>query len=228
VELPRNTLLTSTGGVPRTQGCPPAKGCLGDANNIAIQRISDDRQADEAMGSRSWWSSPYAEFRATLTYSTGRIPSTSEESRTCISLSLVDAHSCLGAQLARMEAQVVLRQPLDSTSRFELLSEELPLHPSPILRGYTALPLRLTPRESTGPSAAAPPGPDGDRCGHEPGTSFWCGVHAGQVLDVSVEPLLSVKPVDDREYSLPSLRERERMENHEAGTFAGLLTATLT
>ena len=41
---------------------------------------------------------------ATLTYSTGRIPSTSEESRTCISLSLVDAHSCLGAQLARMEA----------------------------------------------------------------------------------------------------------------------------
>ncbi|MGO9284377.1 MAG: cytochrome P450 [Mycobacterium sp.] len=55
-------------------------------------------------------------------------------------------HFCLGAQLARMEARIVLAHLLDSTSSFELLSEELPLHPSPILRGYTELPVRLTPR----------------------------------------------------------------------------------
>src|SRR5271156_6152670 len=55
-------------------------------------------------------------------------------------------HFCLGAQLARMEARIVLAHLLDSTASFDLLSEELPLHPSPILRGYTKLPVRLTPR----------------------------------------------------------------------------------
>jgi cytochrome P450 len=55
-------------------------------------------------------------------------------------------HFCLGAQLARMEARIVLAHLLDSTSSFDLLSQELPLHPSPILRGYTELPVRLTPR----------------------------------------------------------------------------------
>ena len=54
-------------------------------------------------------------------------------------------HFCLGAQLARMEARIVLAHLLDRI-RFDLLSEELPLHPSPILRGYTELPVRLTPR----------------------------------------------------------------------------------
>jgi cytochrome P450 len=56
-------------------------------------------------------------------------------------------HFCLGAQLARMEARIVLAHLLDSTASFELLSEELPLHPSPILRGYTELPVSLTPRK---------------------------------------------------------------------------------
>jgi len=56
------------------------------------------------------------------------------------------SHYCLGAQLARTEAWIVLEHLLDSTSSFELLSEELPLHPSPVLRGYTELPVRLTPR----------------------------------------------------------------------------------
>jgi cytochrome P450 len=55
-------------------------------------------------------------------------------------------HFCLGAPLARMEARIVLARLLDSTASFDLLSEELPLHPSPILRGYTELPVSLKPR----------------------------------------------------------------------------------
>jgi cytochrome P450 len=49
-------------------------------------------------------------------------------------------HFCLGAPLARLEARIVLARLLDSTASFDLLSEELPLHPSPILRGYTDFP----------------------------------------------------------------------------------------
>jgi hypothetical protein len=45
-----------------------------------------------------------------------------------------------------MEARIVLAHLLESTSSFDPLSEELPLHPSPILRGYTELPARLAPR----------------------------------------------------------------------------------
>ena len=55
-------------------------------------------------------------------------------------------HFCLGAQLARDGSADRSRTSSDSTRRFDLLSEELPIHPSPILRGYTKLPVRLTPR----------------------------------------------------------------------------------
>jgi cytochrome P450 len=55
-------------------------------------------------------------------------------------------HYCLGAQLARMELRAVVSHLLDECSSFELLVDEPPMHPSPIMRGYTALPMRLTPR----------------------------------------------------------------------------------
>ena len=83
---------------------------------------------------------------ATRTFSTGRIPSMSGRDPNPHFAFSRGPHFCLGAQLARMEARIVLAHLLDSTASFDLLSEELPLHPSPILRGYTELPVRLTPR----------------------------------------------------------------------------------
>jgi cytochrome P450 len=53
-------------------------------------------------------------------------------------------HYCLGANLARLEAQVAVGTLLDHTRRFERVDDApLPLHPSPVFRGVTSLPLRL-------------------------------------------------------------------------------------
>jgi cytochrome P450 len=53
-------------------------------------------------------------------------------------------HYCLGANLARLEARVAIGALLARTSRFERRGDELlPLHPSPVFRAVTQLPLRL-------------------------------------------------------------------------------------
>ena len=55
-------------------------------------------------------------------------------------------HYCLGANLARLEAQVALDALLARTRRFERTTPDpLPLHPSPVFRGVTSLPVRLEP-----------------------------------------------------------------------------------
>ena len=53
-------------------------------------------------------------------------------------------HYCLGANLARMEAQVAIRVLLQRTTRFERTDDDrLPLHPSFIFRGFTRIPVEL-------------------------------------------------------------------------------------
>lgn len=53
-------------------------------------------------------------------------------------------HYCLGANLARLEARVALDALLTRTRSFARTDDEpLPLHPSPVFRGVTKLPLRL-------------------------------------------------------------------------------------
>lgn len=53
-------------------------------------------------------------------------------------------HFCLGANLARLEAQVALRVLLQETREWHLRADEpLPLHPSLIFRSFTRLPLEL-------------------------------------------------------------------------------------
>ena len=53
-------------------------------------------------------------------------------------------HYCLGANLARLEAQVALRTLLARTRSFERTDDDpLPLHPSIVFRAVTKLPLRL-------------------------------------------------------------------------------------
>jgi cytochrome P450 len=57
------------------------------------------------------------------------------------------AHHCLGHNLARLEASVALEVLLARTAGFERTgSEPLPLHPSPVFKAVTKLPLRLGPR----------------------------------------------------------------------------------
>jgi len=56
-------------------------------------------------------------------------------------------HYCLGANLARLEAQVAVGVLLEKTTRIERVDDApLPLHPSFVFRSVTALPLRLTPK----------------------------------------------------------------------------------
>jgi len=54
-------------------------------------------------------------------------------------------HYCLGSPLARVEARVALEALLDRYARLERGSGEARRVPSAVLRGFAALPLRLTP-----------------------------------------------------------------------------------
>ena len=53
-------------------------------------------------------------------------------------------HYCIGANLARLEARVAIHALLRKTSAFELVGvEPLPLHPSPVFRSFSSIPVRL-------------------------------------------------------------------------------------
>ena len=53
-------------------------------------------------------------------------------------------HHCLGHNLARLEAAVALEVLLERTASFERTDDdELPLHPSPVFKGVSKLPVRL-------------------------------------------------------------------------------------
>jgi cytochrome P450 len=53
-------------------------------------------------------------------------------------------HYCLGANLARLEASVALAALLRRTRHISLVDDgPLPLHPSPVFRAVTRLPVRL-------------------------------------------------------------------------------------
>jgi len=52
------------------------------------------------------------------------------------------AHFCLGAPLARLEAEIAFDALLDRFPKLELASETLTYRPSPVLRGLMALPVR--------------------------------------------------------------------------------------
>jgi len=53
-------------------------------------------------------------------------------------------HYCLGANLARLEARVALEALVERVARLERASDEpQPLHPSPVFRAVTKLPVRL-------------------------------------------------------------------------------------
>jgi cytochrome P450 len=55
-------------------------------------------------------------------------------------------HYCIGANLARLEARVAIGALLARTKSFERSdSQQLPLHPSPVFRAVTKLPLRVYP-----------------------------------------------------------------------------------
>ena len=57
-------------------------------------------------------------------------------------------HYCLGANLARLEATIALETLLGRTRALEPAfghTSELPIHPSPVFRGVTSLPVRLSP-----------------------------------------------------------------------------------
>ena len=55
-------------------------------------------------------------------------------------------HYCLGANLARLEARVAIEALLARTRSIERAdADELPLHPSPVFRAVSRLPVRLAP-----------------------------------------------------------------------------------
>ncbi len=55
-------------------------------------------------------------------------------------------HYCLGANLARLEAQIAIATLLSRTRSFARTDDApLPLHPSIVFRGVTKLPVRLEP-----------------------------------------------------------------------------------